>query len=428
MNHNYKFETLVLHAGQEQPDPATDSRAVPIYATTAYVFPSAAAAAARFDLTEAGNIYSRLGNPTNDVFEKRMAALEGGVAAISTASGMSATLYAIQNIARAGDHIVSDKRIYGGTFNLFAHTLPDLGITTTFVDGSDPANFEAAIQSNTKALFFETMGNPNCSVVDCDAVAEIAHRHGIPAIADNTFTTPYLFRPFEHGADIVVHSATKFIGGHGTVTGGVVVDSGSFPWDNGNFPGLSEPNDCYHGLVFTKACGNLAYIIKLRTTVMRDTGACLSPFHSFLFLQGLETLPLRMDRHTENALKVVDYLAAHPQVEKVNHPALPGHPDHKLYQRYFPKGAGSVFSFDIKGGGQAALKFSETLKLFSNEANLADLKSIVTHSASTTHSQMSEQELLECDIYPNTLRLSVGTEHIDDIIADMEQAFAAVNA
>lgn len=424
---NFKFETLALHAGQEQPDPATDARAVPIYTTTAYVFPDAETAAARFQLKENGNIYSRLTNPTNDVFERRIAALEGGAAALATASGAAAAAYAVQNIARAGDHVVSDKNIYGGTYNLFAHILPEQGITTSFADGSDPANFEAAITPATKLIFVETMGNPNCSVADIGAAADIAHRHGIPLIVDNTFATPFLFRPMEYGADIVIHSATKFIGGHGTVMGGVVVDSGKFDWGNGKFPGLSEPSGSYHGLVFTQACGNLAYITRLRTVVLRDCGACLSPFHAFLFLQGLETLSLRMERHVENALRVVEYLQSHPQAETVNHPALPGHPGHTLYKKYFPKGAGSIFTFQIKGGAEAALRFTEHLRLFSHVSNVADLKSIVTHPASTTHSQMSDTELREGGIYPNTLRLSIGTEHIDDILADLEHGFRAID-
>ena len=353
-NKNYKFETLQVHAGQERPDPATDARAVPIYATTSYVFADCAQAAGRFGLTEGGNIYTRLMNPTSDVFEQRIAALEGGAAALATASGAAAVTYAIQNIAGSGDHIVSDKRIYGGTYNLFAHTLPDFGIETTFVDGSSPENFEKAIKPNTKAIFVETLGNPNSTIVDIDSLADIAHEKGIPLIVDNTFATPYLFRPIEHGADIVIHSATKFIGGHGTVIGGVIVDSGKFDWAaNDKFPGLSKPNPSYHGLVFTQAVGNLAYIVKIRTTLLRDTGAALSPFHSFLFLQGLETLSLRVERHVENALKVVEYLSNHPQVEAVNHPALKGHPDHELYKKYFPKGAGSIFTFESKAAQTA---------------------------------------------------------------------------
>ncbi|MDR0532277.1 MAG: O-acetylhomoserine aminocarboxypropyltransferase/cysteine synthase [Oscillospiraceae bacterium] len=426
---DYKFETLALHVGQEQPDSATDARAVPIYATTSYVFKDSATAAGRFALAVPGNIYSRLMNPTNDVFEKRIAALEGGAAALATASGAAAVTYAVQNIARAGDHIISDVRIYGGTYNLFQNTFHDIGIETSFVDGGDPANFEAAIRPNTKAIFFETLGNPNSTVVDVEAVVAIAHKHGIPVIVDNTFATPYLYRPIEHGVDVVVHSATKFIGGHGLAIGGVIVDSGNFDWaQNDKFPGLSQPNPSYHGVVFTQACGNLAYILKIRTTLMRDTGAALSPFHSFLFIQGLETLSLRVERHVENALKVVEYLAGHPQVIKVNHPSLPEHPDHTLYQSYFPKGAGSIFTFEIKGGAEEAKKFTESLELFSLLANVADQKSLVIHPASTTHSQMSEDELREGGILPNTVRLSVGTEHIEDIIADLEHGFAAIQS
>lgn len=425
--HTYQFETLQLHVGQERPDSATDARAVPIYATASYVFQDSAQAAGRFGLSEGGNIYTRLMNPTSDVFEQRMAALEGGAAALATASGAAAVAYAVQNIARSGDHIVSANTIYGGTYNLFANTLPDSGITTTFVDGSKPENFETAIQSNTRAVFIETLGNPNSAIIDVDAVAEVAHVHGIPLIVDNTFATPYLFRPIEHGADIVVHSATKFIGGHGTVIGGVIVDSGRFDWAaSGKFPGLSQPNPSYHGAVFTEAAGSLAYIVKLRTTLLRDTGATLSPFHSFLFLQGLETLSLRVERHVENALKTVEFLRAHPQVERVNHPALPEHPDHALYQRYFPKGAGSIFTFEIKGGAEEAKRFIDRLELFSLLANVADVKSLVIHPASTTHSQLSGEELLATGIKPNTVRLSIGTEHIDDILYDLEQAFAAV--
>ncbi len=427
MSRQYKFETLQLHAGQETPDPATDSRAVPIYQTSSYVFRDSAQAARRFALSEGGNIYTRLMNPTSDVFEKRIAALEGGAAALATASGAAAVTYAIQNIARAGDHIVSDRAIYGGTYNLFAHTLPDCGIETTFADGGEPRSFEQAIRPNTKAVFVETLGNPNSTVVDIGAVAEIAHRHGVPLIVDNTFATPRLLRPFEHGADIVIHSATKFIGGHGTSVGGVVVDSGRFDWtQNDKFPGLSQPNPGYHGAVFAQVAGNLAYIIKLRTTLMRDTGAVLSPFHSFLFLQGLETLSLRVERHVSNALKVVEYLAAHPRVERVNHPSLPQHRDHALYRRYFPDGAGSIFTFETKGGAEEAKAFIDRLELFSLLANVADVKSLVIHPASTTHSQMSESELFASGIQPNTVRLSVGTEHIDDILADLERGFAAI--
>ena len=424
---DYKFETLQLHVGQETPDPATDSRAVPIYATTSYVFKDSAQAAGRFGLTEGGNIYTRLMNPTSDVFEKRIAALEGGAAALATASGSAAISYAIQNIAIAGDHIVSSTNLYGGTHNLFANTLKEQGLDTTFVDPSDPENFEKAIQSNTKLLYAETLGNPNSDVIDLEAIAAIAHKHGIPFIVDSTFATPYLLRPIEHGADVVVHSATKFIGGHGTVMGGVVVDSGKFDWaQNDKFPSLSKPNPSYHGVVFTEACGNLAYILKLRTTLMRDQGATISPFNSFLLLQGLETLSLRVERHVENALKVVDFLKNHPQVERVNHPSLATGKQKELYDKYFKKGAASIFTFEIKGDAETAKKFTESLKLFSLLANVADVKSLVIHPASTTHSQLSEEELLSCGIKPNTVRLSIGTEHIDDIIADLQQGFDAV--
>lgn len=424
---DYKFETLQLHVGQENPDPATDSRAVPIYATTSYVFKDSAQAAGRFGLTEGGNIYTRLMNPTSDVFEKRIAALEGGAAALATASGSAAISYAIQNIAIAGDHIVSSTNLYGGTHNLFANTLKEQGLDTTFVDPSDPENFEKAIQPNTKLLYAESLGNPNSDVIDLEAIADIAHKHGIPFIVDSTFATPYLLRPIEHGADVVVHSATKFIGGHGTVMGGVVIDSGKFDWaQNDKFPGLSKPNPSYHGVVFTEACGNLAYILKLRTTLMRDQGATISPFNSFLLLQGLETLSLRVERHVENALKVVDFLKNHPQVERVNHPSLATGKQKELYDKYFKKGAASIFTFEIKGDVETAKKFTESLKLFSLLANVADVKSLVIHPASTTHSQLSEEELLSCGIKPNTVRLSIGTEHIDDIIADLQQGFDAV--
>ena len=426
MSQSYKFETLQLHVGQENPDPATDSRAVPIYATTSYVFKDCAQAAGRFALTEDGNIYTRLANPTSDVFEQRIAALEGGAAALATSSGAAALTYAVQNIAIAGHNIVSDKRIYGGSYNLFANTFPDFGIETVFVDGSNPENFEKAINVNTKALFIETLGNPNSTIVDVDAVAKIAHRHGIPLIVDNTFATPYLFRPIEHGADVVIHSATKFIGGHGTVIGGVIVDSGNFSWAaNDKFPGLSKPNPNYHGTVFTDTAGNLAYITKARVTLMRDTGAVVSPFNSFLFLQGLETLSLRVERHVQNALKVVEYLSEHPQVEAVNHPVIKTRPDNGLYQKYFPNGAGSIFTFEINGSAERAKAFIDKLELFSLLANVADSKSLVIHPASTTHSQLTKAELLEQDIKPNTIRLSIGTEHIDDIINDLEQAFNA---
>ncbi len=424
---NYKFETLQVHVGQETPDPATDARAVPIYATTSYVFKDSAQAAGRFGLTEGGNIYTRLMNPTSDVFEKRIAALEGGVGALATASGSSAITYAIQNIARAGDHIVSSSNLYGGTYNLFAHTLKDQGIDVTFVDPSDPENFRKAIKPNTKLFYSETLGNPNSDVVDLEAISSIAHENGIPVIVDNTFATPYYLRPIEHGVDIVVHSATKFIGGHGTVMGGVVVDAGKFDWaQNDKFPGLSQPNPSYHGVVFTEACGNLAYILKLRTTLMRDQGAAISPFNSFLLIQGLETLSLRLERHVENALKVVEFLKNHPQVASVNHPSLATGRQKELYDSYFPNGAASIFTFEIKGDAEKAKKFTESLKLFSLLANVADVKSLVIHPASTTHSQLSEEELLSAGITPTTVRLSIGTEHIDDIIADLEQGFKAV--
>lgn len=424
---NYKFETIQIHAGQENPDPATDARAVPIYATTSYVFKDSAQAAGRFGLTEGGNIYTRLMNPTSDVFEQRIAALEGGVGALATASGSAAISYAIQNIATAGDHIVSSVNLYGGSYNLLAHTLKDQGLTTTFVDPADPENFEKAIRPETKLLYAETLGNPNSDVIDIDAISAIAHKHGIPLIVDNTFATPFLLRPIEHGADIVVHSATKFIGGHGTVMGGVVIDSGKFDWaQNDKFPGLSKPNPSYHGVVFTEACGNLAYILKLRTTLMRDQGATISPFNSFLLLQGLETLSLRLERHTENALKVVEFLKNHPQVAQVNHPSLATGRAKELYDKYFPNGAASIFTFDINGTAEDAKKFTESLELFSLLANVADVKSLVIHPASTTHSQMSEEELLSAGIRPTTVRLSIGTEHIDDIIADLQHGFDAV--
>ena len=424
---NYKFETLQVHVGQEQPDPGTDARAVPIYATTSYVFKDAAQAAGRFGLTEGGNIYTRLMNPTSDVFEKRIAALEGGAAALATASGSSAITYAIQNIATAGDHIVASENLYGGSYNLLAHTLKEQGLSVTFVDPSDPENFRKAVKPNTKLFYAETLGNPNSDVIDIENISAIAHKNGVPLIVDNTFATPYYLRPIEHGADIVVHSATKFIGGHGTVMGGVVVDGGKFDWaQNDKFPGLSKPNPSYHGVVFTQAVGNLAYIIKLRTTLMRDQGAAISPFNSFLLLQGLETLSLRLERHVSNALKVVDFLKNHPQVEKVNHPSLETGKQKALYDRYFPEGAASIFTFEVKGGREAAQKFTESLELFSLLANVADVKSLVIHPASTTHSQLSEQELLNAGIKPNTVRLSIGTEHIDDIIADLEHGFAAI--
>ena len=421
---NYKFETLQLHAGQERPDSETGARAVPIYQTTSYVFEDTAQAAGRFALSEPGNIYTRLMNPTTDVFERRIAALENGAAALATASGAAAVSYALQNIAKNGDHIVSDINIYGGSYNLFAHTFKDFGITTTFVDGGSPENFEKAIQDNTKAVFIETLGNPNSTVIDIEAAAKIAHEHGIPLIADNTFATPYLLRPIDHGADIVVHSATKFIGGHGTSMGGVIIDSGGFDWTkNDKFPGLSCPNPSYHGAVFTEAAGKVAYAVKMRTTLMRDMGAVLSPFHSFIFLQGLETLSLRVERHVYNALKTVAYLAGHPKVARVNHPSLAEHKDNKIYKKYFPEGGGSIFTFEIKGGAGEACGFIDRLKLFSHLANVADVKSLVIHPASTTHSQMNETELEASGIKPGTVRLSIGTEHIDDIIGDLEQAF-----
>lgn len=423
----YHFETLQLHVGQEQPDPATDARAVPIYATTSYVFKDSDQAAGRFGLTEGGNIYTRLMNPTSDVFEKRIAALEGGAAALATATGSAAITYAIQNIARAGDHIVSSTNLYGGTYNLFANTLHDQGLEVAFVDPSELEAFEAAIQDNTKALYAETLGNPRSDVIDIEALADIAHRHGIPLIVDNTFATPYLLRPLEHGADIVVHSATKFLGGHGTVMGGVIVDGGTFNWEqNDKFPGLTQPNPSYHGVIFTQAAGNLAYIIKARTTLMRDLGATISPFNSFLLLQGLETLSLRVERHVANALKVVAFLSEHPQVAAVHHPSLASGCKLELYDRYFPQGAASIFTFEIKGDAATARKFTESLKLFSLLANVADVKSLVIHPASTTHSQLSEEELLACGITPTTVRLSIGTEHIDDILADLAHGFESV--
>lgn len=424
---SYQFETLQVHAGQEKPDPATDARAVPIYATTSYVFKDSAQAASRFGLTEGGNIYTRLMNPTSDVFEQRIAALEVGAAALAVATGSAAITYAIQNIALAGDHVVASHNLYGGTYNLLANTLREQGITTTFVDPSDPANFEAAITDKTKLIYAETLGNPNSDVIDLEAISAVAHKHGIPLIVDSTFATPYLLRPIEHGADVVVHSATKFIGGHGTVMGGVIVDSGKFDWtQNDKFPGLTAPNPSYHGAVFSQACSNIAYIMKIRTTLLRDQGATISPFNSFLLLQGLETLSLRVERHVENALKVVDYLSKHPQVERVNHPSLATGHAKELYDKYFPKGAAPIFTFEIKGGAEAAKRFTESLQLFSLLANVADVKSLVIHPASTTHSQLSKEELLASGIKPNTIRLSIGTEHIQDILADLEQGFAAV--
>lgn len=423
----YKFETVQIHAGQEHPDPATDARAVPIYATTSYVFKDSAQAAGRFGLTEGGNIYTRLMNPTSSVFEERIAALEGGAAALATASGSAAITYAIQNIARAGDHVVASTNLYGGTYNLLANTLQDQGITTTFVDPADLDALDKAVRENTKLIYAETLGNPNSDVIDLRGIADIAHRHGIPFIVDNTFATPFYLRPIEYGADIVVHSATKFIGGHGTVMGGVVIDSGKFDWtQNDKFPGLTKPNLSYHGVVFSEACGSIAYIMKLRTTLMRDQGATISPFNSFLLLQGLETLSLRLERHVANGLKVVDFLKNHPQVEKVNHPSLAEGRAKELYDAYFPNGAASIFTFEIKGNADTAKKFTESLELFSLLANVADVKSLVIHPASTTHSQMSEEELLASGIKPNTIRLSIGTEHIDDILADLAAGFEAV--
>lgn len=425
---NLKFETLQLHVGQENPDPVTDARAVPIYQTSSYVFRNSEHAAARFGLTDAGNIYGRLTNPTEDVFEKRIAALEGGVAALAVASGAAAISYTIQNLAQNGDHIVAAKNIYGGTYNLLAHTLPEYGITTSFVDPFDYAQVEAEIKKNTKAVFIETLGNPNSDVVDIEKLASIAHAHKIPLVIDNTFATPYLVRPIEYGADIVVHSATKFIGGHGTTIGGVIVDSGKFDWEaSGKFPSLTQPNPSYHGVVFTKAAGPAAFVTKIRAILLRDTGATLSPFHAFIFLQGLETLSLRVERHVENALKVVKYLENHPQVEKVNHPSVSNDPaQQELYKKYFPNGGGSIFTFEIKGDAQKAKDFIDNLELFSLLANVADVKSLVIHPASTTHSQLNEAELLDQGIKPNTIRLSIGTENIDDIIEDLEEAFKAV--
>ena len=426
-NKNLHFETLQLHVGQEQADPASDARAVPIYQTSSYVFHNSAHAAARFGLADPGNIYSRLTNTTQDVLEKRIAALEGGVGALAVASGAAAITYSILNITRAGDHIVAAKTIYGGTYDLLQHTLVPYGVTTTFVDPSDTANFEKAIRPNTKALFIETFGNPNGNVIDVDAVAAIAHAHKIPLIIDNTFATPFLFRPIEHGADIVVHSATKFIGGHGTTIGGVIIDSGNFDWKaSGKFPQFTEPEASYHGIVFADACGPAAYIVRARATLLRDIGATLSPVSCFIFLQGLETLSLRVERHVENALKVVDYLSKHPKVAKVNHPSLPSHPDHALYERYFPNGGGSIFTFEIKGGQAEAFKFIDSLEIFSLLANVADVKSLVIHPATTTHSQLTEAELTDQGIYQSTIRLSIGTEHVDDLIDDLEQAFAQI--
>ena len=423
---NLHFETLQLHVGQERPDPVTDARAVPIYQTTSYVFRNSAHAAARFGLQDPGNIYGRLTNPTQSVFEERVAALEGGVAALAVASGAAAIAYAFQNITRAGEHIVAAETIYGGTYNLLANTLPTYGVTATFVDPSDVANFERAVRPETRAIFIETLGNPNSNVIDIEAVAAVAHRHGIPLIVDNTFGTPYLIRPIEHGADIVVHSATKFIGGHGTSLGGVIVDSGRFDWAaSGKFPQLSEPDPSYHGVRFTEAAGAAAYAVRIRAILLRDTGAALSPFNAFILLQGLETLSLRVERHVQNALKVVEYLSHHPGVVRVNHPALPGHSDHALYERYFPQGGGSIFTFEIRGGQEEAHRFIDSLEIFSLLANVADVKSLVIHPATTTHSQLSPEELAAQGITPATVRLSVGTEHVDDLLADIEQALDA---
>lgn len=424
---NYKFETLQLHVGQEQPDPATDSRAVPIYQTTSYVFKNSAHAAARFNLSDAGNIYGRLTNSTQDVFEKRIAALEGGVAALAVASGAAAITYTIQALAQQGDHIVAQKTIYGGTYNLLAHTLPQYGVETTFVDAHNLNEVEAAIKPNTKAVYLETLGNPNSDIPDIDAIAEIAHKHGLPLVIDNTFGTPYLIRPIEHGADIVVHSATKFIGGHGTTLGGIIVDSGKFDWKaSGKYGNIADANPSYHGVSFVDAAGPAAFVTYIRAIILRDTGAAISPFNAFLLLQGVETLSLRLDRHAENTKKVVEYLSKHPLVEHVNHPSLPDHPDHELYEKYFPNGGASIFTFEVKGGQEEAHKFIDNLEIFSLLANVADVKSLVIHPATTTHSQLTAEELADQGIKQNTIRLSIGTEHIDDIIADLEKGFAVL--
>jgi O-acetylhomoserine (thiol)-lyase len=423
----YKFETLQLHVGQEQPDPASDSRAVPIYQTTSYVFKNSAHAAARFSLADSGNIYGRLTNSTQDVFEKRIAALEGGVAALATASGAAAITYTIEALAQAGDHIVAQKTIYGGSYNLLEHTLRPFGVDTTFVDAHDLSAVEGTIKENTKAIYLETLGNPNSDIPDIDAIAKIAHKHGIPLVIDNTFGTPYLIRPIEHGADIVVHSATKFIGGHGTTLGGVIVDGGTFDWKaSGKFGNIADPNPSYHGVSFADAAGPAAFVTYIRAILLRDTGAAISPFNAFLLLQGTETLSLRLDRHIENTKKVVEYLVNNPLVEKVNHPSLPDHPDHALYEKYFPNGGASIFTFQIKGGQEEAYKFIDNLEIFSLLANVADVKSLVIHPATTTHSELTAEELKEQQIYPNTIRLSIGTEHIDDIIADLQKGFDAV--
>ena len=424
---NYKFETLHLHVGQENADPATDARAVPIYATTSYVFHDCAHAAARFGLTDAGNIYGRLTNSTQEVFEKRIAALEGGVAALAVASGAAAISYVLQALGQNGGHFVAQKTIYGGNYNLLEHTLPGFGISASFVNIHDLNEVEAAIQQNTRAIYIETLGNPNSDIPDIDALASLAHKHGLPLVVDNTFGTPYLIRPIEHGADIVVHSATKFIGGHGTTLGGIIVDSGKFDWAaSGDYPAIADPNPSYHGVSFVKAAGAAAFVTYIRAVLLRDTGACISPFAAFLLLQGVETLSLRLERHAENAKKVVEFLANHPQVEKVNHPSLPDHPDHALYERYFPNGGASIFTFQIKGGVKEAHKFIDSLQIFSLLANVADVKSLVIHPATTTHSQLTAEELQDQGIQPNTIRLSIGTEHIDDILADLQKGFDAV--
>ena len=424
---NYKFETLQLHVGQENPDPATDARAVPIYATTSYVFHNCEHAAARFGLADAGNIYGRLTNSTQDVLEQRVAALEGGVAALALASGAAAITYTLEALGQNGGHFVAQKTIYGGSYNLLAHTLPNFGITASFVNIHDLAEVEAAIQDNTRAIYIETLGNPNSDIPDIDALAELAHKHGIPLVVDNTFGTPYLIRPIEHGADIVVHSATKFLGGHGTTLGGIIVDSGKFDWSaSGKYPAVADPNPSYHGVSFVKAVDAVAFVTYIRAVLLRDTGATISPFAAFLLLQGIETLSLRLERHAENTKKVVEFLANHPQVEKVNHPSLSDHPDNELYQKYFPNGGGSIFTFEIKGGVKEAQKFIDSLKIFSLLANVADVKSLVIHPATTTHSQLSTEELEDQGIRPNTIRLSIGTEHIDDIIADLQNGFDAV--
>ena len=424
---NYKFETLQLHVGQEQADPASDARAVPIYQTTSYVFHNSQHAADRFGLTDAGNIYGRLTNSTQDVLEKRLAALEGGVAALALSSGAAAITYVVQALAANGGHIVAQKTIYGGSYNLLAHTLPQYGIKTTFVDAHDLDEVEGAIEEDTRAIYLETLGNPNSDIPDIDAIAEIAHKHGLPVVVDNTFGTPYLIRPLEHGADIVVHSATKFLGGHGTTLGGIIVDGGTFDWKaSGKYPAIAEPNPSYHGVSFTDAAGPAAFVTYIRAILLRDTGACISPFNAFLLLQGVETLSLRLDRHAENTKKVVEYLSKHPLVEKVNHPSLPDHPDHELYERYFPNGGASIFTFEIKGGKEEAWKFIDNLEIFSLLANVADVKSLVIHPASTTHSQLNDEELEDQGIRQNTIRLSIGTEHVDDIIGDLEKGFQAI--